>query len=120
MKRGLGDKDIFNVINYLKESGKIVVSKGYLLNKVSVSYMEMYYKLYYPKVYYKKMLANISFNYSEDKVYNYDVDIIKKRYFELNENDKLYMSLNDYEELHLLEILLEMYERNIEFMVKGK
>ena len=57
--RGLDDKDIFNVINYLKEIGKVLVSKSYLINKVRVSYMEMYYKFYYPVIYYKKILSNI-------------------------------------------------------------
>lgn len=118
--RGLDDKDIFNVINYLKEIGKVLVSKSYLINKVRVSYMEMYYKFYYPIIYYKKMLSNISWNYLSDLVYTCDIDMIKRRYFDLNDSDKLYLGIHDYEELHLLEILLEMYERGIEFNIKDK
>lgn len=118
--RGMDDKDIFNVINYLKEIGKVVVSKSYLINKVKISYMEMYYKLYYPVIYYQKMLSNISFKYMNDMVYNYNIEEIKKRYFELNDKDRLYLLTEEYEEFRLFEILLEMYERGIEFVVKDR
>ena len=118
--RNLDDVAIFNVINYLKDSDKLLVPKGFILNKIRISYIEMYYKLYYPKEYYNEILSNIDYNFIYDVVYSYSFDTIKKRYFELKEINKLDLNLQEYEELKLLEILIEMYERGIKYSMVDK
>ena len=118
--RKLDDVAIFNVINYLKDSDKLLVPKAFILNKIRISYMQMYYKLYYPKEYYSEILSNIDYNFIYDGVYSYSFDNIKKRYFELKEINKLDLDLQEYEEFKLLEILLEMYERNIKYSIIDK
>ena len=80
----------------------------------------MYYKLYYSKEYYDEILLNIDYSFIDDKVYNYSFDDIKKRYFELNELNKIDLNLQEKEELKLLEILIEMYERRIKYFIKDK
>ena len=118
--RKLDDVDIFNVINYLKDSGKLLVSKAFILNKIRISYMQMYYKLYYPKEYYSEILSNIDYNFIYDGVYSYSFDNIKQRYFELEEKNKLDLNLQEYEEYKLLQILIEMYERGIKYSIVDK
>ena len=117
--RGLEEKDIFNVINSLKDSKKLLVSKAFILNKIRISYMQMYYKLYYPKVYYEEILSNIIYKYIDNKVYNYSIEDIKRRYYELDEANKIHLSLEEHEEFELLQILIEMYERKIQFKIKS-
>ena len=118
--RNLDDVAIFNVINYLKDSNKLLVPKAFILNKIRISYMQMYYKLYYPKEYYSEMLSNIDYNFIYDGVYSYSFDNIKKRYFELKEINKIDLGLQEYEEFKLLEILIEMYERGIKYSIVDK
>ena len=118
--RNLDDVAIFNVINYLKDSNKLLVPKAFILNKIRISYMHMYYKLYYPKEYYSEMLSNIDYNFIYDGVYSYSFDNIKKRYFELKEINKIDLGLQEYEEYKLLEILIEMYERGIKYSIVDK
>lgn len=119
-ERTLDDKDIFNVINSLKKRKMLLVSKAFILNKARISYMQMYYKLYFPEHYYKEMLSNIMYQYINDKVFKYDIETIKQRYFEFNENDKIHLPLEEREEYELLKILVEMYERNIKFKLGNK
>lgn len=114
------DVVIFNVINSLKDSDKLLVSKAFILNKIRIAYMQMYYKLYHPKEYYNEILSNIDYNFIYDGVYSYSFDNIKKRYFELKETNKLDLDLQIYEEFKLLEILLEMYERDIKYSIVDK
>ena len=116
----LDDVVIFNVINSLKDSDKLLVSKAFILNKIRIAYMQMYYKLYHPKEYYNEILSNIDYNFIYDGVYSYSFDNIKKRYFELKETNKLDLDLQIYEEFKLLEILLEMYERDIKYSIVDK
>ena len=118
--RNIDDVAIFNVIYYLKDSDKLLVPKAFILNKIRISYIEMYYKLYYPKEYYNEILSNIDYNFIYDVVYSYSFDTIKKRYFELKEINKLDLNLQEYEELKLLEILIEMYERGIKYSMVDK
>ena len=118
--RNLDDVVIFNVINSLKDNNKLLVSKAFILNKIRIAYMQMYYKLYHPKEYYNEMLSNIDYNFIYDGVYSYSFDNIKKRYFELKETNKLDLDLQEYEEFKLLEILIEMYERNIKYSIADK
>jgi len=119
-ERNLDDVAIFNVINYLKDSDKLLVPKAFILNKIRIAYMQMYYKLYYPKEYYNEILSNIDYNFIYDGVYSYSFDNIKKRYFELKEINKLDLDLQEYEEFKLLEILIEMYERGIKYSIVDK
>ena len=118
--RNLDDVVIFNVINSLKDNNKLLVSKAFILNKIRIAYMQMYYKLYHLKEYYNEMLSNIDYNFIYDGVYSYSFDNIKKRYFELKETNKLDLDLQEYEEFKLLEILIEMYERNIKYSIADK
>lgn len=118
--RNLEDIDIFNVINCLLDSNKLLVPKAFILNKIRIAYTQMYYKLYYPKEYYKELLSNIDYNYIYDEIYTYSFDNIKKRYFELKEVNKIDLDLQTYEELKLLEILIEMYERGIKYNLINK
>ena len=115
--RNLDDVAIFNVINSLKDNDRLLVPKAFILNKIRIAYMQMYYKLYHPKEYYNEMLSNIDYNFIYDGVYSYSFDNIKKRYFELKETNKLDLGLQEYEEFKLLEILIEMYERNIKYSI---
>lgn len=119
-ERNLDDVDIFNVINYLKDSNKLLVSKAFILNKIRIAYMQMYYKLYYPKEYYDEMLSNIDYQFIYNGVYSYSFDSIKKRYYELKETNKLVLDFQEYEEFKLLEILIEMYERNVKYSIKDR
>lgn len=119
-KRNLDDVNIFNVINCLEDSNKLLVPKSFILNKIRLAYNQMYYKLYYSKEYYDEILLNIDYSFIDDKVYNYSFDDIKKRYFELNELNKIDLNLQEKEELKLLEILIEMYERGIKYFIKDK
>ena len=119
-KRGFDDVQIFNVINYLKDSKKLMISHSFLLNKIRIAYLQMYYKLYYPKEYYEDILSDLENRFVDDKVYKYSNIDIKNRYYELNEKRKLYLSLEENEELEILEVLLEMYERNINYCIKDK
>jgi len=118
--RNFDDVHIFNVINYLKDSDKLLVSKAFILNKIRTSYMQMYYKLYFPKEYYNELLSNVDYELIYDGVYSYSIDNIKKRYFELKEINKLDLDLQEYEEFKLLEILIEMYERGIKYSIIDK
>lgn len=119
-KRNLDDVDIFNVINYLNESGKLLVPKTFILNKIKIAYMQMYYKLYYPKEYYEELLSNLNYRCVDENIYDYSFRDIKNRYYELNEKSKLYLDRYELESLKLLEILIEMYERNIKYNIVGK
>ena len=119
-KRNLDDVNIFNVINYLKDIDKLLVSKAFILNKIRLAYTQMYYKLHYPKEYYDEVLSNIDYQFIYNGIYSYSIDNIKKRYFELKEANKLDLDLQEYEEFKLLEILIEMYERNIKYCIKDK
>lgn len=119
-ERELDDVAIFNVINYLEDSDKLLVPKAFILNKIRIAYMQMYYKLYYPKEYYREILSNIDYNFIYDGVYSYSFDNIKKRYFELEEINKLDLDLQEYEEFKLLQILIEMYERSIKYSIVDK
>ena len=118
--RNLDDVDIFNVINYLKESDKLLVSKAFILNKIRIAYMQMYYKLYFPKEYYKELLSNVDYQFIYEGVYSYSFDSIKKRYFELKEINRIDLGFQEYEEFKLIEILIEMYERNIDYSIVDK
>jgi len=118
--RNLDDVAIFNVINYLKDSDKLLVPKAFILNKIIIAYTQMYYKLYYPKEYYSEILSNIDYNFIYDGVYSYSFDNIKKRYLELKQTNKLDLNFQEYEEFKLLEILIEMYERNIKYSIIDK
>ena len=118
--RNLDDVDIFNVINYLKESDKLLVSKAFILNKIRIAYMQMYYKLYFPKEYYKELLSNVDYQFIYEGVYSYSFDSIKKRYFELKEINRIDLGFQEYEEFILIEILIEMYERNIDYSIVDK
>lgn len=118
--RNLDDIDIFNVINYLKDSGKLLISKATILNKIAVAYTQMYYKLYYPKDYYEELLFNINYKYIEEKIYDYSFNEIKNLYYELNEKNKLDLNIREQESLSLIEILIEMYERNIKYTFINK
>lgn len=114
-KRNLDDASLFQVINYLKETDKLLVSKASIVNKIRIAYAQMYYKLYFSKEYYKEMLSNIMVEYINKDIFKYDIETMKQRYFKLNESDKLHLSLEEHEEYELLKILMEMYERNIKF-----
>ena len=117
-KRGLDDKDIFHTINYLKEV-KLLIPRAFILNKIKISYMQLYYKLYYPKEYYEEMLSNVMYEYIDEAVYKYTIDDIKEKYYKLNESTKLSLPLKEHEELELLQILIEMYERSIKYNIKN-
>lgn len=119
-KRNLDDVDIFNVINYLKDSNNLLVPKSFILNKIRIAYMQMYYKLYYPREYYEVLLSNVGYQYVDENIYNSSTKDIKKRYYELNEKNKLHLDLNEYEEFKLLEILIEMQERNIKYSIVNR
>ena len=97
-----------------------MISHAFLLNKIRIAYLQMYYKLYYPKEYYEDILSDLENRFVDDKVYKYSNIDIKNRYYELNEKRKLYLSLEENEELEILEVLLEMYERNINYCIKDK
>lgn len=118
--RFLEDVDIFNVINSLKESKKILIPKSNILNKIKISYTLMYYKLYYPLEYYFETLKDINYNVLNEKVYCYEIMDIKNRYYELENSNKDNLCLSEIEEYKLLEILLEMYERNIKYSIVNK
>lgn len=118
--RGLEDVDIFNVINSLKESGKTLLSRAFILNKIKVSYILMYYKLYYPIEYYFEILKDINYNVLNEKVYSCEIMDIKNRYYELENSNKDNLCVSELEEYKLLEILLEMYERNIKYSIVNK
>ena len=66
------------------------------------------------------ILSDLENRFVDDKVYKYSNIDIKNRYYELNEKRKLYLSLEENEELEILEVLLEMYERNINYCIKDK
>lgn len=119
-KRNLDDVEIFNVMNCLEDFGKLLVPKAFILNKIRIAYMQMYYKLYYPKEYYDEILSNIDYDYIYEGIYSYSFDNIKKRYFELKDVNKLDLDLQESEELKLLEILLEMSERGIKYFIEDK
>lgn len=119
-KRNLDDVEIFNVMNCLEDFGKLLVPKAFILNKIRIAYMQMYYKLYYSKEYYDEILSNIDYDYVYKGIYSYSFDNIKKRYFELKDVNKLDLDLQESEELKLLEILLEMYERRIKYSIEDK
>lgn len=118
--RCLENVDIFNVINSLKESEKILISKSNILNKIKISYTLMYYKLYYPLEYYFETLKDINYNVLNERVYSYKIIDIKNRYYELENSNKDNLCLSEIEEYKLLEILLEMYERNIKYNIVNK
>ena len=82
-----------------------------------MSYQEMYYKLYYRKEYYEVLLDTIDYNYINSNIYKYNQDKIKHRYLELKEINRIDLTLEENEELKLLEILLEMIERNIKYRI---
>ena len=63
------------------------------------------------------MLSNIEYQYIYKGVYSYSDSIIKKRYYELNEKNKLNLDLQEYEEFKLLQILIEMNERSINYSI---
>ena len=117
-KTNLDDFAIFNVINYLNQSVKSITSKATIINKIRISYMQMYYKLYFPKFYYKEILANYDYKYIDVKMFSYDIKKLKERYLELRECDKLWMQVGEHQELGLLEIIFEMYERKINFKLE--
>lgn len=117
-KTNLDDFAIFNVINYLNQSVKSITSKATLINKIRISYMQMYYKLYFPKFYYKEILANYDYKYIDVKMFSYDIKKLKERYLELRECDRLWMQVGEHQELGLLEIIFEMYERKINFKLE--
>lgn len=120
-QRNLDDPAIFNMMNYLKEKNNGIISKATLMNRVRLSYMQMYYKLYYPKEYYREILASYKFEYVDKNLFSYDIEKLKKTYLELNKKDRLWMKIDEHQSLSLLEILLEMYERKIAFkFVKEK
>ena len=81
--------------------------------------MQLYYKLYYPKEYYEEMLSNVMYEYIDEAVYKYTIDDIKEKYYKLNESTKLSLPLKEHEELELLQILIEMYERSIKYNIKN-
>ena len=118
--RNIDEVAIFNVINSLKDSKKLLVPKAFMLNKIRIAYIEMYYKLYYPKEYYSEILSNVDYNFIYDGVYSYSFDNIKKRYFELEKINKLDLDLQEYEEFKLLQILIEMHERSIKYSIVDK
>lgn len=118
--RFLEEADIFNVINSLRESGKALLSRAFILNKIKISYILIYYKLYYPVEYYFEILKNINYNVLNEKVYCYEIMDIKNRYYELENSNKDNLCVSEIEEYKLFEILLEMYERNIKYSIVCK
>ena len=80
----------------------------------------MYYKLYYPLEYYFETLKDINYNVLNERVYSYKIIDIKNRYYELENSNKDNLCLSEIEEYKLLEILLEMYERNIKYSIVNK
>ena len=55
-----------------------------------------------------------------EKVYCYEIMDIKNRYYELENSNKDNLCVSEIEEYKLLEILLEMYERNIKYSIVYK
>lgn len=118
--RNLDDMTIFQVSNYLESATASMVSKATLMNKVRISYMQMYYKLNHASVYYKKVLAYLDLKYVNKKIFMYDIEQLKERYFELKRKDRLWMTIEEHQELRLLEIIFEMYERKINFKLEKR
>lgn len=120
-ERNLDEMDIFQVSNYLESATASIVSRATLMNKVRVSYMQMYYKLNYASIYYKEVLAHLNLEFINKKIFMYDIEQLKEKYFELKRKDRLWMAIEEHQELRLLEIIFEMYERKINFKLeKGK
>lgn len=70
------------------------------------------------------MLSSIGCQYIYEKTYNYSINDIKQRYYELNQKKKLHLDIEEYEELedelNLLKLLIEMDERNIKYSIMDK
>ena len=116
--RGIETKDIFSTINYLKKI-KILMPKSFIINKVTISYMQMYYKLYYPKEYYNEMYSNIMHEYINQEIYQYNNEEIISYYNQLIAIENSHISLKEREEDKLLSLLVEMIERRIKFKIKN-
>lgn len=98
--------------------------KSICINRAIIIYWLSCYRLYYPKEYYKVMLSSIGCQYIYEKTYNYSINDIKQRYYELNQKKKLHLDIEEYEELedelNLLKLLIEMDERNIKYSIMDK
>ena len=113
-KEGYDDVDIFIMLK-ITENYEKLYSKASFINRARVVYQQLYYKLKYPEYFYQVKIESIDFAYIRDCVFEYDKDMVIKRYEELSNSD---LSLAfDYEEYKLLSILLEMYERGIEYLL---
>lgn len=119
-ERNLDEMDIFQVINYLESAIASIVSRATLINKVRVSYMQMYYKLNYASVYYKEVLAHLDLEFINKKIFMYNIEQLKERYVDLKGKDRLWMTIEEHQELKLLEIIFEMYERKINFKLEKR
>ena len=99
----------------ITENCEKLYSKASFINRARVVYQQLYYKLKYHEYFYQVKIESIDFSYIRDCVFEYDKDMVIKRYEELSNSD---LSLAfDYEEYKLLSILVEMYERGIEYLL---
>ena len=113
-KEGYDDVDIFRMLK-ITENYEKLYSKASFINRARVVYQQLYYKLKYHEYFYQVKIESIDFSYIRDCVFEYDKDMVIKRYEELSNSD---LSLAfDYEEYKLLSILVEMYERGIEYLL---
>lgn len=118
-KRELDEVQILSTINYLRETLNLV-SKSTLINKIKLAYIELYYKLYFPKIYYQVLLDNMLYFLIRDEIFSYNMEQIISCYLELFKEEPLNLSKYNYAEAELFEVLVEMYERNIEFKLKKR
>lgn len=118
-KISLDEVKIFSTINYLRETLNLV-SKSILINKIKLAYIELYYKLYFPKIYYQVLLDNMLYFLIRDEIFSYNMDKIISCYLELFKGETLNLSNYNYAEAELFEVLVEMYERNIEFKLNER
>jgi DNA polymerase III alpha subunit (gram-positive type) len=116
---GLDDLNIFLVINNLGNLSESMYVKASSISRVRIAYQEMFYKLYYPKEFYQTLLDTIKYDEIDSDIFNNDIEKIKMRYYELSDYNKL-LNSNESEEFKLLEIIIELYERNIEFKISNK
>ncbi len=116
----LDDLAIFSVINYIENLSIKTTSKATIINKIRISYMQMYYKLYFKKEYYRELISNYDIRYIDDKIFSCNIETLKERYMKLNKVDRIWMTLKEKQELGFLEILFEMYERKINFKLEKR
>lgn len=103
--QGMDDLNSFLALNSLKNVISFI-PKANIINNIKNTYLFMYYKLYYPKVFYESILNN------------YDEELIKLKNISMDEIIKDYqneLSINNTNIVY--ELLIEMYERNIKFKI---